>query len=39
MPRILARGLSCCRLVAYLASEEAVFVSGANIAINRGQHL
>jgi acetoacetyl-CoA reductase len=26
-------------LIAYLASDEAAFVTGANIAINGGQHM
>jgi acetoacetyl-CoA reductase len=27
------------RLIIYLASDEAAFVTGANIAINGGQHM
>ena len=36
---VLVTGGMVAGLIIYLASEEAAFVTGANIAINGGQHM
>jgi acetoacetyl-CoA reductase len=40
LPRVrLGKPEEVAGLVAYLASDEAAFLTGANIAINGGQHM